>query len=339
MDTPENQNQATTPVRTAVDESTQRQQTMDDKEFYSRIIQNAAAPLYAIDSKHSVIFWNNALAKLTGKSSFQMKGTKQQWSAFYPAKRPTLADLVIDKNVESINETYSEVEPSQLTHGAYRAEGWYDTIGGKRRYLLFEAAPIVNNQNEIVAAVETVKDITDRKQAQEAVDNQNQFLNEILDAIPNPVFYKNTSHAFIGCNKAFSIFFGTTMPEVAGKTLADIISPELAQASIVIDQEIITSRSPMTYETPMSRCDGQLRTVLVTKAPFSGADGTLAGIVGTFVDVTEQRLLDEQITRAKREWEETLDSLKDFVILTDADHRVRRCNRLLCDKTGKAFAQ
>jgi two-component system, NtrC family, sensor kinase len=478
MDTPEDQKPDIEGATSS--QTTTHQIQSEEKDFYSRIIQNAAAPMLVIDAQHTILFWNNALAKLTGKSSFQMRGTKQQWTPFYAEKRPLLADLLIDQKLKAIENSYSGVEASHFVDGAYRAEGWYENVGGKRRYLLFEAAPITNRQNEIVAAIETIEDITERKLAQDILDNQHRFLQEILEAIPNPVFYKDTNNAFIGCNKAFSAFFGKTVSEVIGKTLAHIAPPEQALVSFARDRQVLETLTAMTYETPMLRCDGQERAVLVTKAPFLNADGTLGGIVGTFVDVTEQRKLDEQIMKmsraveqspttivitdlegrieyvnpkfskttgysreeaignnprvlksgempvegysdlwatissgkewhgefhnkrkdgelyweyasispltdkdgqitgflavkeditsrketeaalassqnelllkhkelgnvfdqvkaAKREWEDTLDSLQDFVILTDAEHRIRRCNRLLCDITGMAY--
>ncbi len=478
MDTPEDQKPDIEGATSS--KTTTHQIQSEEKDFYSRIIQNAAAPMLVIDARHHILFWNNALAKLTGKSSFQMRGTKLQWTPFYSEKRPLLADLLIDQKLQAIENSYSGVEVSHFVDGAYRAEGWYENVGGKRRYLLFEAAPITNRQNKIVAAIETIEDITERKLAQEVLDNQHRFLQEILEAIPNPVFYKDTNNAFIGCNKAFSTFFGKTVSEVIGKTLAHITPPERALVSFARDLQVLETLTAMTYETPMLRCDGQERAVLVTKAPFLNADGSLGGIVGTFVDVTEQRKLDEQIMKmsraveqspvsivitdmngqieyvnprfckttgytpeeaignntrilksgemsvegyaelwntissgrewrgefhnkrkdgelyweyasispltdkdgqitgflaikeditsrketetalassqkellskhkelenlfdqvkaAKREWEDTLDSLQDFVILTDAEHRIRRCNRLLCDITGMAY--
>ena len=78
---------------------------LDENIFFKAVIQNAAAPMFVIDISHKIIIWNNALAKLTGKSSFQMVGTKQQWVPFYPTKRPVLAELVsgmtIARDVES----------------------------------------------------------------------------------------------------------------------------------------------------------------------------------------------------------------------------------------------
>ncbi len=303
--------------------------------FLGRIIQSIAAPLYVIDRSHAILFWNSALAQLTGKSSFQMTGTKLHWSVFHPRQKQLLADLIIDGACPVSD--HASLQVVRHADGTLQTEGWYDDVGGRRRYLLFEARPITDDGNEIVAAVETIQDITERKQAQDVMDGQRRFFQGILESIPNPVSYKDLSHAYLGCNRAFSDFFGRSEEEVIGKTISDIVAPEYAVGSTEADRKVLESGSPCKYETTLPRGDGQLRSVLVTKAPFSLLNGALGGVVGTFVDITEQRFLDEQVKEAKREWEETLDCLKDFVILTDELHRVRRCNRLLCDMTGKGF--
>jgi len=161
-----------------------RQVLADETNFFRGIIQNAAAPMFVIDRNHTILFWNNALAKLSGKSTFQMIHTRQQWTPFYDSKRPVLADLVIDHKLGVINEFYASFEKSMFVDGAYQAEGWFENIGGRRRYLFFVAAPIMNSRNEIVAAVETLEDITERKLAQETQANHNLFTQGILESIP-----------------------------------------------------------------------------------------------------------------------------------------------------------
>src|SRR6185369_8301987 len=105
----------------------------DEKNIFERIIQNISAPMFVIDTTHTILIWNNALAKLTGRSSFQMKTTKQQWNPFYPARRPMLADLLIDRQRPSGESLYADFETPPRVDGTFRAEGWYENIGGKRR--------------------------------------------------------------------------------------------------------------------------------------------------------------------------------------------------------------
>jgi len=313
-----------TEVRTA------RQTLAEEKEFYSGIIQHTAAPMFVIDSNHTILFWNSALAKLTGKSSFQMKNTKQQWTPFYASKRSCLADLVIDSKLELIEEYYSNFESSMFVDGAYRAEGWFDDIGGQRRYLSFSAAPILNSRNEIVAAVETLEDITERKLAQEAMASHNLFLQEILDAIPTPVFYKDANSVYIGCNKSFQTFVGRTLKDVVGKTISDIMPAQYAEKTEQHDQEVIKERAGFSYESELMRCDGQERTVLITKAPFFTSSGELGGIVGAYVDITAQRRMDEKIRKMSR----ALEQSPVTIVITDPDGVIEYVNPKFCQTSG-----
>jgi PAS domain S-box-containing protein len=304
-----------------------------EKKFFGSLIQNAAAPIFVIDRNHIIIFWNKAMEMLTGRSPLQMVGTNRQWEPFYPAERPVLADLVIDHKLNTINDFYAIFDISTFSEGDYRAEGWYENLGGKRRYIFFEAAPITNGDNEVLAAIETLEDITDRKLAQESMDRHNSFLQEILDAIPNPVYYKDKNGAYIGCNKAFLVFFGKTAPEVIGKTISEIMPEEYATVSTERDMAIITDQARLNYETELMRYDGLVRSVLVHKAPFSSADGNLGGIVGTFVDISEQRQMNEQF---RKMWL-AVEQSPSTIVITDTDGRIEYVNPKFCQTTGYTF--
>lgn len=307
-----------------------KQLLKEEKDFFSGIIQHAAAPMFVIDSNHKIIFWNGALAKLTGNSSFQMTGTKQQWTPFYPSKRPVLADLVIDQSLNRADELYSSHSTSLFNEGSLRAEGWYENLGGKRRYIFFEAAPIKNSNNEIIAAVETLEDITERKLAEEATTAHNLFLQEIMDAIPNPVYYKDTKSVYLGCNAAFKIFFCKTTQEIIGHTLRDIMPERYVDVSSQKEQNILESGRSERYETQLVRADGMVRNILVSKAPFSNSDGTLAGVVGAFVDITEQRKMDDQIRKMSRAIEQS----PATIVITDIEGVIEYVNPKFSQTTG-----
>ncbi len=307
-----------------------KQLLKEEKDFFSGIIQHAAAPMFVIDSNHKIIFWNGALAKLTGKSSFQMTGTKQQWTPFYPSKRPVLADLVMDHSLNRADELYSSHSTSLFNEGSLRAEGWYENLGGKRRYIFFEAAPIKNSNNEIIAAVETLEDITERKLAEEATIAHNLFLQEIMDAIPNPVYYKDTKGVYLGCNAAFKSFFRKTAQEIIGHTLQDIMPESYGDVSSQKEQSILDSGISDRYETRLVRADGMVRNILVSKAPFSNTDGTLAGVVGAFVDITEQRRMDSQIRKMSRAIEQS----PATIVITDVNGLIEYVNPKFCQTTG-----
>jgi PAS domain-containing protein len=104
---------------------------------------------------------------MSGCSADAMKGSDLHWSAFYETRRATLADMIVD-GIDDLSGIYQDVRPSKYAGGGWQAEGWY-CFGGVMRYLLFEAAPIMDKNGNIVAAVETLEDITSRKKTEEAL--------------------------------------------------------------------------------------------------------------------------------------------------------------------------
>ena len=134
------------------------------------LIQNSAVATFAIDSEHKVIYWNNACEVLTGIPAREMIGTDHHWNAFYDHKRPCVADIVIDGDFGDIHTFYEICTRSSLVPEGIRAEGWYPNLGGKKRYICFEAAPIYNTKGERIASIETLQDITERKTTEEELE-------------------------------------------------------------------------------------------------------------------------------------------------------------------------
>ncbi|MDD5730617.1 MAG: PAS domain S-box protein [Candidatus Omnitrophica bacterium] len=148
----------------------------EQKEFSENLVQNAAVAIFVIDANHNVIFWNKACEELTGFKARDMIGSPDHWRAFYKNKRPVMADIVVEGKSEKVLEFYGSEGKLALTPSGLRAEGWYPSLGGKDRYIIFEAAPIYNSKGKLVAAIETLNDITERKLAEEALARQTQEL-------------------------------------------------------------------------------------------------------------------------------------------------------------------
>ncbi|MGD0585040.1 MAG: PAS domain S-box protein [Oryzomonas sp.] len=340
----------------------------EEKSFIESLVTNSAAPIFVLDGDHRIIYWNKALEKLSGYKVDDMKGTTRQWEVFYQEQRPTMADVVLDHAQGALPNLYDNYRPSRLVEGAFQAEGWYHLGNtGRHFYLRFNAAPIRNAAGEIVGAVETFEDATDTKRIEERLNDQFRFLQEIIDTIPNPIFYKDRLGRYIGSNRAFEEFIGRPKKDIFGKTICDLIPGEYAKEHFRMSRECISSALPQTYESFLERTDNSLRRIIVTKAPYFDKKGKPAGLVGSFTDITERHALEEKrklaeqslaeskaelevkhaelgelfkwVEAAKVEWEQTLDSLRDMVILTDPTGKVRRCNRLLYQLANKSYDQ
>ncbi len=67
----------------------------------NNIILKAPIPIFVVDKNHTITHFNQALEKLSGLSTKDMIGTKDQWKAFYSTKRPVMADLIIERSSDA----------------------------------------------------------------------------------------------------------------------------------------------------------------------------------------------------------------------------------------------
>lgn len=151
---------------------------LEHENFSKNLIQNSATATFVLDRTHRIMIWNKACEELTGYRGAEMIGTDDQWKPFYPHKRPTVGDVIIDGNTRDLPALYKTYSESSLSPDGVRAEGWYKNLGGKDRYVIFEAAPIFSNKGELVAAIETLQDITESKKLEEQL-RQSQKLDAI----------------------------------------------------------------------------------------------------------------------------------------------------------------
>ena len=143
------------------------EQFQEQKLLTEKMIKFSAVPIFVLDQNHVVTNWNKACEKMTGISAQRVVGTSDHWRAFYPSKRHCLADLVLDEAYDSFPPLDDAVDTSTFLHDGVRSEGWFDNVGGKKRYLVFDAVPIYNKAKGLVAVIETLQDISERKKLEE----------------------------------------------------------------------------------------------------------------------------------------------------------------------------
>jgi signal transduction histidine kinase len=140
---------------------------VEQQRFSASLIENSAIATFVLDKSHRITIWNKACEQLTACSAHEMIGTYDQWKPFYNYKRPTVADVILDNNIDSLPLLYTTYSRSALNPQGIRAEGWYKSLGAKERYIIFEASPILNSRGDMIAAIETLQDITQSKRLEE----------------------------------------------------------------------------------------------------------------------------------------------------------------------------
>jgi signal transduction histidine kinase/CheY-like chemotaxis protein/HPt (histidine-containing phosphotransfer) domain-containing protein len=149
------------------------------REFAEDLVQKLITPAFVIGPDHRVLVWNRACEELTGVKAAEVVGTTDHWRGFYREQRPCLADVVIDGDAERAIGLYQELAGSDRSAGALRAENWCDLPKtGSRHYLLIDAGPIRDDAGNLVAVVETLRDVTEAKHlAEELMETRDAALS------------------------------------------------------------------------------------------------------------------------------------------------------------------
>uniref|UniRef100_UPI00351C0940 PAS domain-containing protein n=1 Tax=Methanomethylovorans sp. TaxID=2758717 RepID=UPI00351C0940 len=163
-------------------------------------------------------------------------------------------------------------------------------------------------------------------------NNQNyqpEFFITFLDTIAAPVFYKDTSGKYLGCNKAYERFLGKTRGEIIGKTVYDIGQKELAEKYEIMDRELFERPGKQIYEWKVKLADGSERNVIFHKAAFSDPSGKTAGIIGFIQDVTELIRAIDALREGGQDIKAILNTSTDSIILIDTSGIVLEANETI----------
>lgn len=166
-------------------------------------------------------------------------------------------------------------------------------------------------------------DITERRKAQAALADQFRFQQALVDTIPYPVFYKGADTRFLGFNRAYEETFAMHREERIGKRVLDL--EYLPEADRLVyqaeDEAVIANASQIKRETVIPVKDGRAAETLYYVSGFRKADGSPGGLVGTFVDISEQKAAQRAMAAAKEAAEEATRMKSDF--LANMSHEIR----------------
>jgi diguanylate cyclase (GGDEF)-like protein/PAS domain S-box-containing protein len=268
----------------------------EQREFSENLLQNSAVPCFVIDVNHKVLTWTRACEELTGVAATEVLGSDRHWHAFYPKKRPCLADLIIDGDLEQTVELYESFADLPFIPEGLRAEGWFPDIGGKRRYLLFEAAPIRDSSGALIAAIETFHDLTGLKQIERALRESEQSSRSLIERSPDAIVVHCEGKVVFVNQAAARLFAARTPEDMAGIEFAELVHPDyrgLVQQRVA---RVEFLQEDMPYiEEKILRLDGaEVDTEVGSTPVFYGGHWAVQTILR---DISERKEIQERIWR------------------------------------------
>lgn len=126
-------------------------------------------------------------------------------------------------------------------------------------------------------------------------DRWPRFDQGLLDAIPIPIFSKDTKGIYTGCNKAFEEFLGIRREHLVGKSVYDIAPREMADGYRAKDLELLANPGTQVYEAKVRDVGSVTHDVVFHKATYVNAAGEIGGVIGAVLDITQRRRAEERL--------------------------------------------
>jgi PAS domain S-box-containing protein len=200
---------------------------------------------------------------------------------------------------DDLAQLETKVAQARARGWLYRHEFRVNWPDGSQHWIAAQGRFFLNAAGQPVRMSGVVIDITERKGAEEKLRDNVTFLQNLMDAMPHPVFYKDKEGRYLGCNLAFEQFFGTLRKDIVGKTVYNISPRDLADRFASADQELLSNTGTQSYEATIEFNDGRRHDVMFHKATFSGPDGKLAGLISSVLDITKLKQAEEERQRAE----------------------------------------
>ncbi len=297
--------------------------------LFAKAIDFLPDAVLAIDIEGKVIIWNRAMEALTGAKAKDMlgKGNYEYALPFYGTRRPILADLVLLPQ-EQLEGLYDRIhrEGETLT-----IEIFIPTFGRSGSHLWAKATPLHDVDGELAGAIESIRDISERKKTEDALQRSEQEKEAILSGLKNvAVEYLDQSMRIIWVNSAVQKSTGKSLEDLRGRYCYEAIQGQKEPCPGC--KALKTFQDGQSQEGELVTPDG--RVWVARCSPIHSADGDVKGAVNVAVNITKIKLAEQKVCSMKQRLAQVIDFLPDATFALDTEGRVTTWNRAMEKLTG-----
>jgi PAS domain S-box-containing protein len=280
-----------------------------------------------IEQNHNVLMNGGNITSLQGKGSYSV-------AAMQNKKVSELLQQAHDKLVEFKELTQSsDVPSSNYYEKQHEISNLYDQVElmveqeltnrlnlpGKLELSIFLCvASFLVMMSYIFYLMNRMQYNAQRRlhEAEKVQANSETFVQQILNALPDPIFVKNSQHQWVNGNAAFWDMMGGNKDEFLGKNDRDIFPEDQALVFFDKDEYVIKNKIVDINEERITKGDGSTIIAVTKKVPLQLPDGG-DGLVGIISDVTEAKLAERRLTAMNNRLQELINNSDAVIYIKD----------------------
>ncbi|MGC9967147.1 MAG: PAS domain S-box protein [Syntrophobacteraceae bacterium] len=291
---------------------------------YTRsLIEASLDPLVTISPEGKITDANQATELVTGFSRKRLIGS--DFSEYF-----TEPEKAREGYRKVISQGFVKDYPLTIRH-----------TSGRLTDVLYNAAVYMSESGKMQGVFAAARDITERKRAEQALQESQQMLQSVLDAIPVRVFWKDLNSNFLGCNRPFALDAGLKSPEeIIGRNDFELGWAEQAELYLSHDRLVMeTGISKLGYEESQTTPDGGRIWLRTNKVPLRDAEGRIKGVLGTYEDITKSKQMEEMLRTSETKYRIIADNTYDWEYWVSPEGRFLYTSPSCLSITGYAVSE
>jgi len=290
-----------------------------ERDFFSNIFDAVGAMVVLLDRWGNLLLFNQACQRLFGYSANEIREKLQT------------GELPLPDEVRSIKQIIQDIRSGE----SLRETEWTSREGDIKK-ITWSITTLKSKSGEVDYIFATGIDITSRKMAEELLERERNLLDDLINSIPDLIFFKDISGAYTGCNRAFEAQSGRSLAEIVGRSDAELYAAEQAMQFERTDRQVMESGKPVSYLSWTKDHSGKPLLIETRKSPYYGPDGNMLGVIGIGRDITRHRIIEDALRNAKSEIEQLIASLSSGLIGLTVDLKVSYWNPSVQQIFGKS---
>jgi PAS domain S-box-containing protein len=296
-------------VRDITERKEAEEAVRESEEKLKKVLYGSPIPQFFISKDHRVVYWNGAMEKYSGIMADEIVGTKDHWRAFYDKERPCLADLLVDGLFEEIPKWYKgNCRSSRFVDGGFEVVEFFPALVMKESWLHVTAVAVKDYAGNVIGALETCEDITERILAEEAIRASEEKYRNIFENAGEGIFQTTPEGRFISVNPALARMLGYDTPEELIKRIADLsaqgyvnLEDRTRFKKILEESDVIEG-----FETQHYRKDGSIIWISINARAVRDSTGKMLYYEGTLQEITGRKAAVEALKRSAEKLRESL---------------------------------